>query len=69
MPHALLDRLRAARLVPVVRTRAAHHAATAVRWLRDAGLRVFEITVTIPDARFIVAPWIEDAARKVMDIR
>jgi 2-dehydro-3-deoxyphosphogluconate aldolase/(4S)-4-hydroxy-2-oxoglutarate aldolase len=50
MPHMLLDRLRAARVVPVVRTHQARHAATAVQWLRDAGLRIFEITMTIPNA-------------------
>lgn len=46
----LIEQLRAARVVPVVRTRSAAHAATAVSWLRDAGIRVFEITMTIPDA-------------------
>lgn len=50
MPHPLLDTLRAARVVPVIRTRELRHAATAVQWLRDAGLRIFEITMTIPDA-------------------
>ena len=48
--HDLLARLRAARAVPVVRTRSAAHAATAVAWLREAGIRIFEITMTIPDA-------------------
>ncbi|MGH7154630.1 MAG: bifunctional 4-hydroxy-2-oxoglutarate aldolase/2-dehydro-3-deoxy-phosphogluconate aldolase [Acetobacteraceae bacterium] len=48
--HRLLPRLHAARVVPVVRTRSAAHAATAVRWLHDAGLRIFEITMTVPDA-------------------
>jgi 2-dehydro-3-deoxyphosphogluconate aldolase/(4S)-4-hydroxy-2-oxoglutarate aldolase len=52
--HPLLERLRAAWVVPVVRTHAAEHAATAVRWLRDAGLRVFEITMTIPDAPALI---------------
>jgi 2-dehydro-3-deoxyphosphogluconate aldolase/(4S)-4-hydroxy-2-oxoglutarate aldolase len=47
---ALIESLRAARVVPVVRTRSAAHAETAVGWLRDAGLRVFEITMTIPGA-------------------
>ena len=46
----VLDRLRAARVVPVVRTPTAALAATAVSWLREAGLTVFEITLTIPDA-------------------
>ena len=54
MPHALLDKLRAARVVPVVRTHETGHAATAVQWLRDAGLRIFEITMTIPDAPALI---------------
>jgi 2-dehydro-3-deoxyphosphogluconate aldolase/(4S)-4-hydroxy-2-oxoglutarate aldolase len=52
--HRLLDTLRAARVVPVVRTHQARHAATAVQWLHDAGLRVFEITMTIPDAPALI---------------
>ena len=47
---ALIQHLRAARVVPVVRTGSPQHAATAVQWLRDAGIRVFEITMTIPGA-------------------
>ena len=50
----LIARLRAARVVPVVRTRSAAHAATAVGWLRDAGVRIFEITMTIPDAPALI---------------
>jgi 2-dehydro-3-deoxyphosphogluconate aldolase/(4S)-4-hydroxy-2-oxoglutarate aldolase len=46
----LIARFRAARVVPVVRTHVTAHAATAVQWLRDAGLRIFEITMTVPDA-------------------
>ena len=53
MPHALLARFRAARVIPVVRTRSAQTAAMAVGWLRDAGIRIFEITMTVPDG---VAP-------------
>src|SRR5215469_12640818 len=52
--HTLLNTLRAARVVPVVRTQEARHAATAVQWLRDAGLRIFEITMTIPDAPSLI---------------
>lgn len=48
--HRLLERLRAARVIPVLRTRSAANAATAVHWLREAGIGVFEITMTIPDA-------------------
>lgn len=54
MPGSLLDTLRAARVVPVVRTHEARHAATVVQWLRDAGLRIFEITMTIPDAPSLI---------------
>ena len=54
MPETLLDTLRAARIVPVVRTHETRHAATAVQWLRDAGLRIFEITMTIPDAPSLI---------------
>jgi 2-dehydro-3-deoxyphosphogluconate aldolase / (4S)-4-hydroxy-2-oxoglutarate aldolase len=52
--HPLLETLRVARVVPVIRTHQARHAATAVQWLRDAGLRVFEITMTIPDAPALI---------------
>jgi 2-dehydro-3-deoxyphosphogluconate aldolase / (4S)-4-hydroxy-2-oxoglutarate aldolase len=52
--HPLIATLRTARVVPVVRTRVAAHAATAVQWLRDAGLRIFEITMTIPDAPALI---------------
>jgi 2-dehydro-3-deoxyphosphogluconate aldolase/(4S)-4-hydroxy-2-oxoglutarate aldolase len=54
MAHALLERFRAARVIPVVRTRSAKTAATAVAWLRDSGLRIFEITMTVPDATALI---------------
>ena len=54
MDSPMIERLRAARVVPVVRTASARHAATAVGWLRDAGLRIFEITMTIPDAPALI---------------
>ena len=54
----VMARLRAARVVPVVRMSSAALAATAVGWLRDAGITVFEITMTIPDA----VPLIRDLA-------
>jgi 2-dehydro-3-deoxyphosphogluconate aldolase/(4S)-4-hydroxy-2-oxoglutarate aldolase len=51
MPQSdLIQHLRAARVVPVVRTASPDHAATAVAWLREAGIRIFEITMTIPNA-------------------
>ena len=55
MPNTdLIATLRAARVVPVVRTSTAALAATAVGWLRDAGIRIFEITMTIPDAPALI---------------
>ena len=48
--HALIPRLCAARVVPVVRTTRAELAERAVEWLRGVGLTVFEITMTVPDA-------------------
>ncbi len=55
MPNAaLLAQLRAARVVPVIRTSSRASAITAVRWLYDAGLRIFEITMTIPDAPALI---------------
>ena len=50
MTHPLLPQLRAARVIPVVRTSDARLAALAVEWLRGAGLTIFEITLTVPDA-------------------
>ena len=49
-----MDRLRSAKVVPVIRTSAAAYAERAVEWLRGAGLRVFEITMTIPDAPSLI---------------
>ncbi len=46
----LIDKLRHARVVPVVRTHETRHAITAVQWLRDAGIHIFEITLTVPNA-------------------
>lgn len=60
--HPLLATLRAARVVPVVRTLEARHAMTAVQWLRDAGLRIFEITMTIPDAPSLIRELAADPA-------
>src|ERR1700688_2437741 len=52
---SLIERLRAAKVVPVVRMRSAAHAETAVAWLRGAGIRIFEITMTIPGAVALIA--------------
>ncbi len=54
MANALLERFRSARVIPVIRTRTAKSAEAAVTWLRDAGLRIFEITMTVPDATALI---------------
>ncbi len=63
MPETtIIAQLRAARVIPVVRTHTAAAATTAVQWLRDAGLRVFEITMTIPDAPALIRELAADPA-------
>jgi 2-dehydro-3-deoxyphosphogluconate aldolase/(4S)-4-hydroxy-2-oxoglutarate aldolase len=46
--------LRRARVVPVVRTHRTDLARTAVDWLREEGITVFEITMTVPDATGLI---------------
>ena len=60
MSHPLLQTLRTARVVPVVRTHETRYAATAVQWLRDAGLRIFEITMSVPDAPALIRELAKD---------
>jgi 2-dehydro-3-deoxyphosphogluconate aldolase / (4S)-4-hydroxy-2-oxoglutarate aldolase len=62
MADNLIETFRAARVVPVVRTQTTQHAATVVQWLRDAGLRIFEITMTVPDARALIRELASDPA-------
>lgn len=52
--HPLIPRLKRARVIPVVRASTAARAATAVAWLQDAGIRVFEITMTVPEAPALI---------------
>jgi 2-dehydro-3-deoxyphosphogluconate aldolase/(4S)-4-hydroxy-2-oxoglutarate aldolase len=56
----LIQRLRAARVVPVVRTQSAAHAETVVAWLHAAGIRIFEITMTIPGAVELIGRLAQD---------
>ncbi len=42
-------------VIPVVRTGVQENAARAVDWLREAGFRTFEITLTIPGALDLIA--------------
>jgi 2-dehydro-3-deoxyphosphogluconate aldolase/(4S)-4-hydroxy-2-oxoglutarate aldolase len=60
--HPLIPRLSAARIVPVVRTTKAELAARAVEWLRGAGITVFEITMTVPDAPELIRRLAADPA-------
>lgn len=48
--HPVVTRLAGARIIPVIRTSTAAHAATAVAWLREVGISTVEITLTTPDA-------------------
>jgi 2-dehydro-3-deoxyphosphogluconate aldolase/(4S)-4-hydroxy-2-oxoglutarate aldolase len=56
----LIQSLRAARVVPVIRTSTAARAATAVEWLQAAGIRIFEITLTIPGAVLLIRQLAKD---------
>ena len=60
--HELIPRLSAARVVPVVRTTKPELAARAVEWLRDVGITVFEITMTVPDAPGLIRALSADPA-------
>lgn len=60
--HDLIPRLSAARVIPVVRTRRTVLAARAVEWLRGAGVNVFEITMTVPDATALIRDLASDPA-------
>jgi 2-dehydro-3-deoxyphosphogluconate aldolase/(4S)-4-hydroxy-2-oxoglutarate aldolase len=59
---AMLARLRAARVVPVVRMRSTDNATRAVGWMREEGLSVFEITMTVPGAVDLIAALSRDPA-------
>lgn len=49
-------------MVPVVRTHETRHAITAVQWLRDAGISVFEITLIVPHAVGLIRELAADPA-------
>ena len=49
-----LKQLSEFRVIPVIRTKETENAVTAGLWLREAGLRTFEITLTTPDAINII---------------
>jgi 2-dehydro-3-deoxyphosphogluconate aldolase/(4S)-4-hydroxy-2-oxoglutarate aldolase len=57
----LIMRLRRARVVPVVRTKSTDAARHVIAWLRETGITVFEITMTIPDAPSLIAELAADS--------
>lgn len=59
-PHHILDQLVAHGVVPVIRTSSADLARTSVGWLKEAGFRTFELTMSIPDAPDLIAELSED---------
>jgi len=59
---AVLQRLRGARIVPIIRTPIGSQAVTVVQWLYDAGFRIFEITMTVPNAIELVRELSSDPA-------
>jgi len=62
MPNKLhvLDQLIAYGVVPVVRTSNAELGRQSVEWLKEAGFRTFEITMTIPGAVELIADLAKD---------
>ncbi|MFC3123676.1 bifunctional 4-hydroxy-2-oxoglutarate aldolase/2-dehydro-3-deoxy-phosphogluconate aldolase [Pseudoroseomonas globiformis] len=52
--EAALARCAEARAIPVIRTSTAAAAETVVGWLKEAGLSIFEITMTVPDAPALI---------------
>ncbi len=51
----LLDRLGDLKVVPVIRSDSDLEAARACDWLLEAGLRVLEVTLTVPGAEHLIA--------------
>ena len=48
--NSVFEHFRQFPVIPIVRTNTPELAATAIDWLSEAGLRIFEITMTIPGA-------------------
>ncbi len=60
-PGAALDALRDHVITPVIREASTDRARTVVDTLRDAGFRVFEITLSVPGALDLVAELASEA--------
>jgi len=59
-PQHSLDQVVAHGVVPVIRTSTLDLARTSVSWLKEAGFRTFEITLTIPDAPALIEELAQD---------
>jgi len=59
-PQHSLDQVVAHGVVPVIRTSTLDLARTSVTWLKEAGFRTFEITMTIPDAPALIEELAQD---------
>jgi 2-dehydro-3-deoxyphosphogluconate aldolase/(4S)-4-hydroxy-2-oxoglutarate aldolase len=55
--NSVLKQLWQLRVIPVVRTSTPELAETAIEWLTEAGLRTFEITLTIPGALELISKY------------
>ena len=51
----VLETIRREKLVPVIRTNSTDDARTAVEILSNCGIRIFEITMTVPNATDLIA--------------
>lgn len=59
-PQHILDQVVSHGVVPVIRTSSLALARTSVGWLKEAGFRTFEITMTIPDAPTLIEELSQD---------
>ncbi len=59
-PQHIVDQLLTHGVVPVIRTSSIETARTSVLWLKEAGFRTFEITMTIPDATSLIEELADD---------
>ena len=59
-PQHSLDQVVAHGVVPVIRTSTLDLARTSVAWLKEAGFRTFEITMTIPNAPALIEELAQD---------
>jgi len=59
-PQHILDQVVSHGVVPVIRTSSLALARTSVGWLKEAGFRTFEITLTIPNAVSLIEELADD---------